>query len=350
MDAKPSLDAPELLPFVPMVYVAWADGDLSNEEIGSIRSRIAGEALPTSLKQVLHAWLDPQNPPSTSEVHRLRERLRRAKLDFGQRRRLSELGEAASFSPRPTLPSVEDPSFEPAALTRLLDGEQHSLQQEVRAVLSEPRFRYRYDLSRSERRAWVLSALQDLGARGWGALGMPEEAGGEGGIERFIAVFEILAHHDLSLLVKFGVQFGLFGGSVQNLGTKRHYETLRAIGRCELLGCFAMTEIGHGSNVREIESTATWRGEDGVFVIHSPSDGAGKNWVGNAAEHGRLATVFAQLEIDGEGYGVHAFLVPIRDEAGAPLPGVRLEDNGPKMGGRCSLATSGSSRTWTPSA
>jgi len=362
MDAKPSLDAPELLPFVPMVYVAWANGDLSPEEIGSIRSRIAGEPLLRSLKSALQAWLDPEAPPSASEVHRLRERLRQAEIDFGQKRRLSELGQAlaggcgeaelralqevetalgladsnagqriaASFAPRPSVPSVEDPSFEPTEMTRFLDGPHHSLQQEVRAVLGQPRFQHRYDLSRQERRAWVRSALQDLAARGWGALGMPKEAGGEGGVERFITVFETLAHHDLSLLVKFGVQFGLFGGSVQNLGTERHHETLRAIGRGELLGCFAMTEIGHGSNVRELETTATWR--DGGFVIHSPSDGAGKNWVGNAAEDGRMAVVFAQLDIAGEGYGVHAFLVPIRDAQGAPMPGVRLEDNGPKMG------------------
>ena len=36
--------------------------------------------------------------------------------------------------------------------------------------------------------------------------------------------FETLAFGDLSLLVKVGVQFGLFGGAILHLGTERHHE------------------------------------------------------------------------------------------------------------------------------
>jgi hypothetical protein len=38
-------------------------------------------------------------------------------------------------------------------------------------------------------------------------------------VEGSILVFETLAYGDLSLLVKYGVQFGLFGGSILQLGT-----------------------------------------------------------------------------------------------------------------------------------
>ena len=56
---------------------------------------------------------------------------------------------------------------------------------------------------------------------------------------------------DLSLLVKAGVQWGLFGGAVLHLGTERHHAALPAptSSRSTLLGCFAMTETGHGSDV-----------------------------------------------------------------------------------------------------
>ena len=67
-------------------------------------------------------------------------------------------------------------------------------------------------------------------------------------------------------------------------------------------------------------------------VVTTPNPDAGKDWIGGAARDGRLATVFAQLETAGERHGVHALLVPIRDAAGAVVPGVRIEDRGLKEG------------------
>jgi acyl-CoA oxidase len=93
-----------------------------------------------------------------------------------------------------------------------------------------------------------------------------------------------------------------------------------------------MTERGHGSNVRDIETVARFEREHDSFVLDSPTDTATKDWIGNAALHGRIATVFAQLDVGGVGHGVHAFLVPIRDAGGRPMPGVAIEDCGPKEG------------------
>jgi acyl-CoA oxidase len=129
------------------------------------------------------------------------------------------------------------------------------------------------------------------------------------------------------------VQFGLFGGSVLNLGTARHHrEWLEKIGRLELPGCYAMTEVGHGSNVRDLETVARYLPEHDAFEIHTPHPGARKDWIGNAALHGRMATVFAQLEVGGEEHGVHALLVPLRDADGSVLPGITIEDCGLKVG------------------
>jgi acyl-CoA oxidase len=148
-----------------------------------------------------------------------------------------------------------------------------------------------------------------------------------------VAAFETLALGDLSLLVKCGVQFGLFGGAVLHLGTKRHHARYLAdIASLELPGCFAMTETGHGSNVQALGTTATYDPETQELVVHTPDDDARKDYIGNAARDGRMAVVFAQLVTGGEERGVHAVLVPLRDEQGDPLPGVRIEDCGPKLG------------------
>jgi acyl-CoA oxidase len=93
-----------------------------------------------------------------------------------------------------------------------------------------------------------------------------------------------------------------------------------------------MTETGHGSNVDEVETVARYDHETDEFIVHTPHDGAKKDYIGNAALHGRLATVFAQLTIADSSHGVHAFLVPIRDPDGNTCCGVRIEDCGGKMG------------------
>ena len=148
-----------------------------------------------------------------------------------------------------------------------------------------------------------------------------------------MAAFETLAFGDLSVVVKVGVQFGLFGGAILQLGTKPHHDAyLDDLIHGRLLGCFAMTESGHGSNVQALGTTATYDVEAREFVIDTPDDRARKDYIGNAAAHAQVAVVFAQLVVDGESHGVHALVVPIRDEQGEALPGVRIEDCGHKFG------------------
>jgi len=289
---------------------AWADGTLGEEDAAELRAAIEADPAVTEAERArLLAWLDPLHPPAEGARVALR----------------------AALHP-PTAVAAVAP-LDPAALTRLLDGRMHALCSAVRAELAGPAFARRLEQDREAYMEQVAEWVRRLAAKGWGALAFPRECGGEGDLEAFMAVFETVALHDYSLAIKFGVQFGLFGGSILQLGTERHHQRyLPAVGRFELPGCFAMSELAHGSNVRDLETTATYDRAAREFVVHTPRPAAHKEWIGNAARHGRLATVFAQLVVDGTNHGVHALLVPLREPDGTLVRGVRIEDDGPKAG------------------
>lgn len=226
-------------------------------------------------------------------------------------------------------------SVDVPALTQLLDGRYADVRRTVRELL--PAYASVLEdaetMTRDEFRERVKDVVVEMAGTGATGMGFPEEYGGGGDIGASVAAFETLANGDLSVLVKVGVQFGLFGGAILQLGTKRHHDAYLAdliAGR--LLGCFAMTETGHGSNVQALGTVATYDPTAAEFVITTTTPEAGKDYIGNAAKHARVGVVFAQLEVAGEAHGVHALVVPLRDEAGATLPGVRIEDDGPKMG------------------
>jgi acyl-CoA oxidase len=228
---------------------------------------------------------------------------------------------------------MTDTSPDPRALQALLDGEHAAIRDKIRSWLSEPGNAPAADLPMEEHRSKVLAWAQELASQGDTAMGYPVEYGGQDAVGRSVASFETLAYGDLSLLVKCGVQFGLFGGAVLHLGTHAHHERyLSCIASLDLPGCFAMTETGHGSNVQALRTTATYDPETQEFVVHTPDDDARKDYIGNAARDGRLAAVFAQLVVGGETRGVHALLVPIRDDDGNVLPDIRIEDCGAKLG------------------
>jgi len=107
-----------------------------------------------------------------------------------------------------------------------------------------------------------------------------------------------------------------------------------------MIGCYAQTELGHGSNVRALETTATFIPESsggqpgGSFVINSPTLTSSKFWPGTLGRTANHAMVIARL-IDGDGVdrGMHNFLVPLRSmETHRLLPGVTTGDIGPKIG------------------
>ncbi len=363
------LDSERLAPMLPLLYSAWLDGELESEELGALENElVALPRLTSEEKAAIRSWLEPTSPPTAQDLAELESHLRRVAPDLAIDSRPSHLGLrltgsiddeiaallrradtaaggftaeaakrlAADVGRSATLAPLPEPGHAPddyIALAESLDGRHAAVRTKVREVLSRPDFAPAGDLTTDGYRRRVLEWTGALADEGIGALGHPAAHGGGDDPGGFIAAFTEIARHDISLLTKFGVQFGLFAGSVYRLGTERHHtEVLPRALTGELLGCFAMSETGHGSNVADLETTATYLPETDEFEIDTPHDLARKDYIGNAARDGRLAVVFAQLITDGLQHGVHAFLVPLRSEAGAILPGIRIEDNGAKGG------------------
>ncbi|MCW2518226.1 MAG: acyl-CoA oxidase [Mycobacterium sp.] len=208
-----------------------------------------------------------------------------------------------------------------------LDGRWRDMKNRMREELSSEIFRPHYTPNTVIARTKVTEQMRIMAANGAAEDGFKKEHGGNGDVGAAVTQIEMLAMSDLSLMVKAGVQWGLFGGAIENLGTERHHTAyVKKLIDLELLGCIAKTETGHGSDVKALETTGTYDPDTQEFVIDSPTPSSRKDYIGGAASTARVAAVFAQLITKGEGHGVHCFVVPIRDDDGNDLPGVTTSD------------------------
>jgi acyl-CoA oxidase len=245
------------------------------------------------------------------------------------------------------------PEVDVALVGEMLLGKWKDIRLATRKICEKPEMWQIPGLSHHEHRERVLGQLKVLVKEGATSYGFPKVVGGNADPGGSLTVFEELVLADPSLQIKYGVQWGLFGAAILYLGTDSHHkELLPTVINLETPGCFAMTETGHGSDVANIGTTATYDEATKEFVIHTPSRHAWKDYIGNAALHGKAAVVFAQLITKGENHGVHAFYVPLRDATGNFLPGVGGDDNGIKGGlngvdnGRLHFTNVRIPRTW----
>jgi len=131
----------------------------------------------------------------------------------------------------------------------------------------------------------------------------------------------------------------MFQRSLESFSNEEQYKKWVPLGRnYDIHGCYAQTEIGHGSDVASLETTATFDVKTDEFVIHTPTMTATKWWPGELGRFANFAVVFAQLIIPDEdgnanNYGVAPFLVQLRDrDTHKHMPGVKTGDLGPKLG------------------
>ena len=63
---------PPLLPLAPVLYLAWADGSLADDEVLALRRHArALDGLDDATRERLAAWLDPDNAPSEADLQSL---------------------------------------------------------------------------------------------------------------------------------------------------------------------------------------------------------------------------------------------------------------------------------------
>ncbi len=352
------------LQYIPFFYVIWSDDLVSASEINVVEKAIKNDSsLNGAEKSILYSWLSVKQPPENDTLKQWKQLINNSQVKLIE----SETYPLATFSQKvvchyhntcPFNDSLKDieinlgiqPNhynhlfdvevvhevssnfYNGTEIDTILKGKNANVVDDFRNTLNHDIFKWEIHRNKEDFREKVLEQVTFLASQGYGAMAYPKEYGGTGDMEGYATIFENMMYVDGSLTIKFGVQFGLFGGSIQKLGTKKHHDIyLNKTGKADLLGCFAMTETGHGSNVRGIKTTATYNKASDSIIIHTPGKNDNKEYIGNAM-HSKMASVFAQLIVDGKNEGVHAILVPLRDPNHQTLPGITIEDNGYKLG------------------
>ncbi|WP_394217086.1 acyl-CoA dehydrogenase [Brachybacterium vulturis] len=237
--------------------------------------------------------------------------------------------------PIPVLPGGA-PRLDVAQVSEALLGRWAEARLAARERAARPELHRPMDASVAEHRERVFQQLQILVDDDVSHPMLPEHLGGPNDNGANVAGFEELVVADPSLQIKAGVQWGLYTSAIIQLGSEEQQQAwVPPAMSLQTPGAFAMTEIGHGSDVQSLATTATFDpagGDDGEWVIHTPFRAAWKDYLGNAAIHAKAATLFARLITGGVDHGVHCFYVPVRDAEGELLPGVSSEDDGEKGG------------------
>ncbi|XP_061472230.1 peroxisomal acyl-coenzyme A oxidase 1 isoform X3 [Rhineura floridana] len=222
----------------------------------------------------------------------------------------------------------ENASFITEFLTNVLDGgaERTRRRKEIEAlVTNDPEFKHEdvNFLSRSQRYEVAIrkSALMVMKLREYG-IADPDE----------IYWFKSAAHHGRP--EPLDLHLGMFLPTLLTQATQEQQDRFfMPAWNLEIIGTYAQTEMGHGTHLRGLETTATYDPATQEFILNSPTVTSIKWWPGGLGKTSNHAIVLAQLYTQGKCHGLHAFIVPIRQlGTHEPLPGITVGDIGPKFG------------------
>ncbi|KAL1404043.1 hypothetical protein pipiens_019092 [Culex pipiens pipiens] len=130
------------------------------------------------------------------------------------------------------------------------------------------------------------------------------------------------------------IHFSMFIPSIKAHGSAEQQDRwLQKAVNCEIIGSYAQTELGHGTFLRGLETTATFDEDTDEIVINSPRLSSYKWWPGALGHTVNHCIVMAKLYSKGRYHGVNPFMVQIRDEeTHMPLSGLEIGEIGHKVG------------------
>ncbi|XP_053155313.1 peroxisomal acyl-coenzyme A oxidase 1 isoform X1 [Hemicordylus capensis] len=222
----------------------------------------------------------------------------------------------------------EAASFKTEPLTNVLDGgaERTRRRREIEQLVSnDPSFKHEdvNFLSRSQRYEVAIkkSALMVMKLREYG-IADPDE----------IYWFKSSVHHGRP--EPLDLHLGMFLPTLLTQATPEQQDRFfMPAWNLEIIGTYAQTEMGHGTHLRGLETTATYDPASQEFILNSPTVTSIKWWPGGLGKTSNHAIVLAQLHTQDQCHGLHAFIVPIRQlGTHEPLPGITVGDIGPKFG------------------
>ncbi|KAH3679583.1 hypothetical protein WICMUC_000916 [Wickerhamomyces mucosus] len=223
----------------------------------------------------------------------------------------------------------EATSFDINKINAFLDPNHERTQLIFKQIINDPILvskRSYYDLTKEQLREQSIKKIQRLASY----IEIAKDAG------EFEDRLSLLSISDPAVGTRLGINLALFVNAVRGNGTDEQVNywlvergTLQIR---DIYGCFAMTELGHGSNVAGLETTATYNPKTQTFTVNTPKLSATKWWIGGAAHSSNHAAVFARLISNGKDYGVKTFVVQLRDKNFDLLPGITIGDIGSKMG------------------
>ncbi len=166
----------------------------------------------------------------------------------------------------------------------------------------------------------LIRQLFDLGLMG---IDIPEQYGGQGGtFFQSILAIEELAAVDPSVAVVVDVQNTLFSNAIQKWGTEEQKRQYLPRVAAEMVGSYALSEAGSGSDAFSLQTRARKNGDSWIL-------NGRKLWITNAAEAG-LYLIFANANPEAGYKGITCFLVERN------TPGFQVGKKEDKLGIRAS--------------
>ncbi|KAJ7689183.1 hypothetical protein B0H17DRAFT_1202537 [Mycena rosella] len=143
----------------------------------------------------------------------------------------------------------------------------------------------------------------------------------------------VMPRYWMSKASPFGLHIMMFIPALKLLGSPEQLASWLLLAESgKIIGAYCQTELGHGSFLRGLETTAMFVQTTDKFVIHSPTSST-KYWprgLGYSASHAIAMACLIVVEHD---YGVHLFIaqLPVLDD-NTPLTGIELGDIRLKLG------------------